>query len=833
MTPEERAEKIRQLKRRDKIRALKARDAAAQPEGSLNPDMWRKASDVALEGIAGAGTGIEGLADLVTLPINLAQRGYAGVKNLMDEDPDTGFWAGAGETPGMGELTRDIMSPVTGVTDYQTIPEGVDPTLDKVKRFTKHALPIAVTGLPGALKKAPALLKQAGTAIGGAAVGSGTGAVVGHELGGEKGEMIGSIAGGIAGDVKGIVNMFGTIYRGGKAGYKRLGRMKSEVNLDTATDAEISGAIRQYLAHAYEPGSPQMTKEYYDRLYTTLKQANAAGKKGSVAQRTGDVGLRQFETHDRSGMARANRSDLDIHDAELNKIAREAVTGVEPAGKARGAGALPKSQVAAGKRGVDTQMRQDAAVSQRALDVAEGKQRLTQTQLNKQAFERANPTDAPLTGTNIEKAVTLKKAVTKQYDDAWATAKRPNKGVTDNMVRSLDSIAEQVNPTEANIYASLKATITKLADKGSDVSLKNLDRTISTLRGKHVKGSQVSEVLGNMQDTFRAGLTPEGQRMLKAADRNYPDYLTVKAAGAKAFSEGEEFTAKQLSGRAANVARERGFTGEAPMQDLTRKGTAEAAMRKSETATARALRNKTRVTPSKLVTAQGKLDTTPTGKFAQWGASKHKASKAAKETMAAKNSVTAMQDVLHGATGQNRKNIRKAFIQNIRDTHMPGKTLSKKALADFRESSQDYIDAGMFTKKEIKSIEAGMVEGNKMYLGVDKAKLAAIPPERKRVQEGVAALLGAKIGANLFGSPLIGAAIGRKTARDIFDRMTTEKTQKLAYELAMNPDKFVDIVERVNKASQQGALTYRTGQQFLADFAVRAGVTLGMEHERE
>jgi len=93
-----------------------------------------------------------------------------------------------------------------------------------------------------------------------------------------------------------------------------------------------------------------------------------------------------------------------------------------------------------------------------------------------------------------------------------------------------------------------------------------------------------------------------------------------------------------------------------------------------------------------------------------------------------------------------------------------------------------------------------MVEGQKLFLSGGK-QLAELPPEAHRLTQAMASLAGAKVGALVLNSPLIGANLGRKTADKIYKALSADKINKLSYEMLVNPDKFIDIVKKLEKGN--------------------------------
>jgi hypothetical protein len=152
-----------------------------------------------------------------------------------------------------------------------------------------------------------------------------------------------------------------------------------------------------------------------------------------------------------------------------------------------------------------------------------------------------------------------------------------------------------------------------------------------------------------------------------------------------------------------------------------------------------------------------------------------------------------------GDNKEAREHIRRAIADEFYNsvTTKTGK-LTQESLNLFKQRKPMYQQSGVFTKKELDNIEKGMVEGQKLFLTTNKARLAALKPEERRVTEAVAALAGAKVGAAAFGSPLIGAALGRKFAIDKLRELGSDKVRKLAFELSVNPERYVEYANKLN-----------------------------------
>ena len=143
--------------------------------------------------------------------------------------------------------------------------------------------------------------------------------------------------------------------------------------------------------------------------------------------------------------------------------------------------------------------------------------------------------------------------------------------------------------------------------------------------------------------------------------------------------------------------------------------------------------------------------------------------------------------------------------------------LTQEGMKQFKRNRDVYEKSGLYTADELDRIYDGLVEGQKLFMHKDAKRLAKLPESKQRVAGTLAALGGAKLGAYAFGSPLIGAALGRKTAVSWLDSITIDQAKALAFELTTNPKQFVDIFDKLDKQ----ALTDRQAQQALKDLLAR------------
>lgn len=119
------------------------------------------------------------------------------------------------------------------------------------------------------------------------------------------------------------------------------------------------------------------------------------------------------------------------------------------------------------------------------------------------------------------------------------------------------------------------------------------------------------------------------------------------------------------------------------------------------------------------------------------------------------------------------------------------KQVQEGSIDKFKQNRQAYEDSGLLNKAQLDGIEKGLETGDMMYAHATAKSLAELSPTQRKMAEAVAALFGAKVGALAFGSPLIGAAIGRKTAVDYFKKIGTKNIEKIAGELLADPDKYI------------------------------------------
>ena len=110
-----------------------------------------------------------------------------------------------------------------------------------------------------------------------------------------------------------------------------------------------------------------------------------------------------------------------------------------------------------------------------------------------------------------------------------------------------------------------------------------------------------------------------------------------------------------------------------------------------------------------------------------------------------------------------------------------------------------------------------------LHKNIDMAKLS---PVKRRVASMVAALVGAKAGAALFGSPLIGANIGRKTTTSMLDSLTNKRADELAEQLLTNPEKFAELGAKLKVSAAD--MTVKQKKEAIMELLAVAGVKTGI-----
>jgi hypothetical protein len=455
-------------------------------------------------------------------------------------------------------------------------------------------------------------------------------------------------------------------------------------------------------------------------------------------------------------------------------------------------------------------------------------------------------------------------AIQKKADKSYAAVKKKwaevsgGKPITKQRVE--DEFAEfygvaGLNETkQKRLRKSFPATFEAIADLGDEVDLDDVSDIISIMSSEsrqikagsktgsglqHVEG--MKEALYAALDTSKKGAATARSKAAQAYKQHMETFGDRSAVG-KAMKSEEDIVAEKLikpnpagasvlkktlestgaNAEAANVLRSRfreevldGNVTPAAFEKKYRehlkiKGMEDLKTQVDESvSTADALRRSTQdlsaaeTQAAKDITTLEKSDI---GILGATGTSKREVVAAAKRAMApakGKDVAGELRKMLKGVgdNPQARDDIRRAFAEEFSNTITKDGRLSKSGYDTFKQKRSAYEDSGLFTTKELDNIEKSLVEGQKLFMGDDVIRLKALPPEKRRVSEAVAAIAGAKVGAYTFGSPLIGAAMGRKFAVEQLNKMSSEKARKLAFELSTNPDKYVKWIDKLTNVN--------------------------------
>jgi hypothetical protein len=858
---EERAALIRSIREKDDMRSLKKISGGAEKRERADliasirakkaePTVGAYLRDIGRSTASALGKGGEGILDILSLPSNLGQRVASGVAGAFDEDPETTVWGGLSETPPIGQLTRYFAAPLTGYAkENQEVPEGANRAFDVVRTGVEEGVPLLVGGqvaapfklLKGAQKAAQAFTSASNKGAAGAALGGAGGEQIGDVLGNrDAGRQIGAITGSILGDWRGVADLVKGGLSKGRTLTQTIKRnapgMKSPgVTLDNASDAELKSAFKLYIANALKENKPAIPEQYYDDLVDKMRNNLAAGREGSVAQLADDAGLRQFELH-----TKRRPRDVQVEqqriDARINEQAQQPIREVAPTGVAEEAQAIPKTRVRAVKERLDTGLGKRRALAktraeQARTDASRTTANLEQQQrdLELQVGKRAAPDEADVTAIGREGYRQADDAVGAQYREGWDLAGDVPQDRATKMVARIERQSKNFTEEQVVKLNRVKNNIEKLRTAGTSRQLQTLDRSIGDAKGQARNDPELTGLLDSLRNELRDGIPAQARSTLLAADKNYPNFLVFKKASKDANKEGGEFTSSQLATGQRGVANQTRLNrGEGPMEDILQGAVAQEKQLKGRENLAKSLRSGAESElgslPKNTKTAKRSIERSPTGQFAK----PDSAVVAARKAIGSKTAARDLQQILKGSTPASKENIRRAFAKEMGEEFTNSKGVVKPlAQQAFKRRRKAYEKSGLFTSDEMDNIEKGLIEGQKMYLGKGGEKLAAIPQAKRRVAEGIASLFGAKVGAFAFGSPLIGAGLGKKYSREGLRALTTAKAEKLAYELSVNPKKFADIAEKMKNQNLNQDEVFSLVERL----AIRAGVMTAVDTE--
>lgn len=688
---------------------------------------------------------------------------------------------------------------------------------------------------------------------------------LGQEVGGTPGELVGILAGVIAGDRDAAVGLSKFTSDVGRKvasipkeilGVIRANKFKhlGEITLDTATDSQLRLAVRQILTNATPEDVGVLAQ--LDEMLPQIEAAIKSGRVGTLGQLTGNRGIRAFERDLAASPEFRATPLLDRLDSSIRQRAVDAVKDVAPQGVVsrvpqsaeqaiapRRTSALNRMQAAQRRQAAAEQAERAARepFSARLSPAADAESLADATRSVQTARYNAIKEEwAEITGgTPIAKTDVLDEI--REFESGLTTLEkakvREDFSGTFRLIDRLDDDVplEDLNLTLSQLSSEARALSTGTKTGASASKVKELQDALYSAMARSSKEG-VSEARRKAAANYRAYMTEFGKAsdLGKALDDNPEAFSAfVLQAGPKgagrlragleaAGNDTEVLVAAQnaLRSKFRNDAFKDGainpstavnfekkyrdhlnLPGMEPLKaEVDQALTRAQALRQTTAETTAAVRE-----GEKAVEA---LQKSPTGVFAATGQTTDEVIAAAKNIASAKggrdriaNMRTLMSDLADNP--QAIEDVRRAFAQDLVNSVTKDGVLSTDAYRTFRQRKEFYEKSGVFTADELNNIDDMMAEAQKMYALDSGKKLARLPAERRRVAEALTGLVGAKVGAQAFGSPLIGAAYGRKFATDWLQSVTTDVADRLAFDLMTNPDQFAGIIQRL----QQPGLT--------------------------
>jgi len=835
----DRAEAYKQYQREQAYKQYQAEQGQKDSE-IVDPTYGRRGKDL-LEDYGqsieqGAKRGAEFMLDVGNLPISLTERMGRGFSAWTDENPDTTFGSEFMRPSTIGQSTAAI----TGMDQPQkpmNIPRGenalIDATRDALRLGTEYAVTAPLGG--PALKET---MKAAPYVMGGAAFG---GQVAGTDVGAD----IGSIAGGFAPLIK---NVGTRLVQKGKRGVEAANNIAENmlrgdpVTLETASDADIRHAMEELYLNSY-PDMP-VTPESINKLVEDVRTAVKNGEKGTLAQLSGDRGLIEFErgfSEGRSALPNAKPNDRNLQtqfEQTQRPLQEQAVQPIEqtaPTGVAANAAAGPRERVnvlsQATKARAEEQAGKLVPEAKGALEQTRAAEQAAMQERNMAAMQAAAPEGATITMSGDQGMQQLKAYVNQGYRDAWSKAGRLEPETASDMQQFIKDQKDLVNDADEAVLNRIDDAIEKLADDGSPTQLHNLDVTIRRAMEDADPSTQnyLMDLLGELRATLRDAMPEDAQDLLMAMDQKYPDYLAVRRAQRSANTAGGEFTGQQLGTASRNVGGDR-LNVDAPLnKEMQQMVAADQAAKEDIKAAERGVsqaEQQARVIRQQGTRQQKAVEASPAAKFGEYENPVEAASKVWKSKTPKKDLRQLVRSTRNNP--QQREDLRRAFMEDIQNSITKDGALTQDGYNTFKQRKDVYLESGLFTQDELANIENGLAEAQKLFI-YDGGKLAKLPPAERRLAEALSALAGAKVGAMAMGSPLIGASLGRRAATRFYHQMSIDRINRLANEIALNPEKFVEYADKL----KQPSITQKEIDDVLNDMLESVVVAGGPKLENE
>ena len=161
--------------------------------------------------------------------------------------------------------------------------------------------------------------------------------------------------------------------------------------------------------------------------------------------------------------------------------------------------------------------------------------------------------DEPIEKIGKEGYQQLSDAISKGYDDAWATSKGMSKAQIKKTLDNIDEALPNFGVEEAAKLKALRANVVKLSKDGSPAQLRSLDSRIRKYMKTAKNDPDLLEVLSDARIYMRQSLPEEGLAKLIKVDRAYPSFLVIQDATAKAAGDSGKFTPQQLIASAKKI----------------------------------------------------------------------------------------------------------------------------------------------------------------------------------------------------------------------------------------------------------------------------------------
>lgn len=815
-------------------------------------------SDVGTAAAKGGRSGGELMTDIGLLPTNAMLRvgqGMMGVAQPEEgdnwySDPFKRLWKGLSEDPNiegvtMGDVTHGMFNPSGQDLEdpnYQpsrelqdTIPEGEGPAwLPAAKTAAEVGSEMIVTAPAGGAKYLVNALKAAAGATGGA--------VIGEQMGGETGKTVGLIGGALAADPKALWGMIKGISKVGTVPFNAIRSylVKTDPNMAKASEAELRAGW-EYAMKNVHPKDPNITEgDYMLQLERKLTGNTDAGTTGQLMDDTGLLNMERIKGDE------LMRRDIDIQNNLLEQQALAPLENIAPGGVTANAAKEPRNFVqtlkaqkeaqATGLEGAAGKVEEQSLVPFRDKSTAvegAGLQKTT-AKLRDQSEARnrelwaeiGNPkTRGGVIRNRVDEVFEgmtdyTKAEIKRQMGDSWNAIERMWKKGEDGKVGYID-------------FDGMSAAISGLSKASQDMPGS----------AKQVVGKLTDALYDSMAGGQAAGKRRDAANVYKQHMEKFGPRSTV---GKLLDAEPEEFGKKLIGGGDAGLAKTRKLQEATSNTAPVGPGLPNAKVAAQQDDVIRGAFNKMKVNPEtgrvapesinafmrqhgdqmspalreeilgaqqagragQEASEQAKIlrkevtdaDRSTAGKFANTDDAEFDVIKRFDEVMKPGGKRSESLEELIEATGGNKQaleDLRKAGIDRL-SSHITDDAggLTVKATEKFLRDRQALEASGLYSKWELDQIQEGLKTGEKKFLHEMAKKRPKVVAAENEIFNGLFALGGAKTGAMAFGSPLIGAAIGRRIASKMAKRISSDQAEAFAYEMSVNPEIMLDMLKK-------------------------------------